>query len=309
MKVALDADSIRVGDYFHLTLQRTLRIPDDGRVYPLPPGLGRLPVHRCTSYPGRLPSTWLGENCFFTPMYQREALWLGFRADWPPVAVKVEIGGVNAISGRHNEGGLHSEPQDYVVCPEQLWLDGIKTGAARIRQFVAVSLGERLSVEASITGREDIGGFQVEVFEPKDETALKRPHPAPDVVPARQIGRSAAMGLGAGGQMTQKIYPDPHGIAVWHETPCARILIHIVNSMQFREITGSNPPPTPIDARMYTERGYPWFELYDEHMGDVAAPDELKNVRTVAEGDRGLPADAHLDIDSTQVHPARGLHE
>jgi len=41
-------------------------------------------------------------------------------------------------------------------------------------------------------------------------------------------------------------------------------MIHIVNNMDFRDITGKEPPPTPISAKLYTEYGYPWFELLDE---------------------------------------------
>ena len=31
--------------------------------------------------------------------------------------------------------------KDYLVCPPQLWLDGIYTGRNTLRQFVAVPLG------------------------------------------------------------------------------------------------------------------------------------------------------------------------
>ena len=42
--VSVREDQVRVSDRFAVAFQRTLRIPEDGRVYPLPPGLGRLPV-------------------------------------------------------------------------------------------------------------------------------------------------------------------------------------------------------------------------------------------------------------------------
>ena len=40
-------------------------------------------------------------------------------------------------------------------------------------------------------------------------------------------------------------------------------------------------PPTPIDARAYTNAGLPWFELYDDHLGDIPASDVLANVKSV----------------------------
>ena len=86
--------------------------------------------------------------------------------------------------------------------------------------------------------------------------------------------------------MKQKIYPDPHGIDTWDPDNYGRVYVHIVNSMDFREITGLEPPATPISARMYTEYGYPWFDLYDEDKGDVKAAPKLKKVKSVKEMDQ-----------------------
>jgi hypothetical protein len=33
--------------------------------------------------------------------------------------------------------------------------------------------------------------------------------------------------------------------------------------MAYREITGEEPPSTPISAKLYAQHGYPWFDLYD----------------------------------------------
>ena len=45
LAVTLDSQQVRAGETLGITFQRTLRIPDDGGVYPLPPGLGRFPIH------------------------------------------------------------------------------------------------------------------------------------------------------------------------------------------------------------------------------------------------------------------------
>ena len=78
------------------------------------------------------------------------------------------------------------------------------------------------------------------------------------------------MGLAAGGRMRQHIYPDPHGVDTWDADNYGRVFVHIVNSQMWREITGEDVPPTPVDARAYTNAGLPWFELYDDHLGDIA---------------------------------------
>jgi hypothetical protein len=54
--IALKNDTLTLGDGLNITFLRTLRIPDDGKTYPLPPGLGRFPVRRVDAWcsrPGR----------------------------------------------------------------------------------------------------------------------------------------------------------------------------------------------------------------------------------------------------------------
>lgn len=53
--------------------------------------------------------------------------------------------------------------QDYVVVPNQYWLDGIATEAGMVRQFVAMPVGGEYNVEKQVTGVEVTGGLQIEV--------------------------------------------------------------------------------------------------------------------------------------------------
>ncbi len=78
------------------------------------------------------------------------------------MALKVVAGGVCAISGERWSTSLHSKPQDYVVLPEQPWLDGFRVSEGVIRQFVAVPLGKGLTVAQQITGEETWGGLQLQ---------------------------------------------------------------------------------------------------------------------------------------------------
>ena len=126
-----------------MTFQRTLRIPDDGNDYPLPPGLGQFPVRRVDDYAAKVPRSWREHGGVFLPMYQREALWLQFGGTyWRPNALKIGVGKVNAVSGEPWSERLQAEDergnQDYVVVPAQPWLDGINSGDGTIRQFVAM---------------------------------------------------------------------------------------------------------------------------------------------------------------------------
>jgi hypothetical protein len=99
-------------------------------------------------------------------------MWIKFSAK-EPFALKIYVGGVNAISGvpikESPEAALKrlqlsdKVKQDYVVLPEQPWLDGIASDDGRIRQFVAMPKGSGYSVEAQVTGEEKIDGMQFEL--------------------------------------------------------------------------------------------------------------------------------------------------
>lgn len=314
LNVTIDKEKISIGERFTVTFQRTLRIPDDGRAYPLPPGLGRFPVLKVDDYLDHAPPLWRERGGAFIPMYQREALWLGFHAaPWKPNAVKIAVGGVNAISGMPDDKTFHDDHQDYVVCPEQPWLDGIHTGLELVRQFVAMPLGLGYTVEASMTGVETFGGIQITVYEPKPGRFPEEPPIKPDAGPIRSAmpnpGGIASMGLGAGGAMKQKIYPDPYGIEVWDQDNYGRIFIHIINSDDFFAITGRDPPPTPIDAKTYTDYGLPWFDVYDETKGDVLLSGRLAKAKTISarDAERGEPvqADASFEVSQTQIKKLR----
>ena len=107
------------------------------------------------------------------PMDQSEALWISFSA-WYPCAVKIAAGKINAVSGEAWTAELHSEPQDYVVVPDQPWLDGFSIGEGLIRQFVALPHGAGDSVEEQLTGRADVGGMQLQVYPLSAEPAISR---------------------------------------------------------------------------------------------------------------------------------------
>ena len=265
-----------------ISFQRTLRIPDDGRTYPLPPGLGEFPLRHVRDYAHRVPAAWAKKGGVLLPMYQREAMWLSFGG--APHALQVGIGKVCAVSGEPWSDTLRAHPQNYVVNGTQPWLDGIASGHGTIRQFVAMPLGKGLTVEAQITGKEEHGGIQLQAFAPKPgrihaRYELCRSAAACDDLELCEEA-SAGMGIGAGGTMEQKVYPDPHGIDVWEPTG-TRVFVHIVNSEMWTAITGEPPPPSPVSAQSYIDAGLPWFSLYDEHAKTIAPTSKLAGVKSI----------------------------
>lgn len=265
-----------------IDLQRTLRIPDDGTNYPLPPGLGRFPLRHLDDYAPQLPSDWLKRGGVIMPMHQAEALWLRFdaggrRAGGYPFALKIATGKVCAITGESWVNHLNTGPQDYVVLPEQPWLDGYCVEKGTIRQFVAMPLGDGYTVEEQLTGAADHGGIQIIAYPMKKERyeELRRKRLEAGLRKDLRIHASLPlatqeMGLAPGGRMKQEVYEDRYGLDAWDQRHVSRCFLTIANSMQWAAITGERPPTVPPTAAEYAKAGLPWFEYYG---GDAAALD------------------------------------
>lgn len=280
---------------------RTLRIPDDGKKYPLPPGFGSFPIRRVHDYLDRVPEEWRERGGIFLPMYQREAMWLNFSCpSWRPRALQLGVGKVCAITGARWTGTLSAKKQNYMVIPKQPWLDGIATGKGTIRQFVAMPLGMGYTVEAQVTGEEVFGGLQLKMYEPKQGRFPKNPPPqaAPRMRCAAAPSQSAppspcapgsmggsSMGLAAGGRMKQKIYQDHYGLETWDRGNTSRLYVHLVNSQMWREITGEEAPRSPVTAKEYERTGLPWYDIYDEGVGALEGSEALATVKSVSDLD------------------------
>jgi hypothetical protein len=71
---------------------------------------------------------------------------------------------------------IEGDGPDYLVCPDQPWLDGFNTGDGSIRQFVAMPLGLGYTVEGQVTGKEENGGVQLRAF-PARQGLFREPPP------------------------------------------------------------------------------------------------------------------------------------
>jgi len=295
----------------HIDFERTLRIPDDGKRHALPPGLGSFPLRHVDDFAEKVPRNWLEHGGVMLPMYQSEALWLnfcGFMSSAYPFAVKIATGKINALTGKEWKNGLNRRPQDYVVVPDQPWLDGYCVKKGEIRQFVAMPLGAGYSAEEQITGKAEYGGIQIIAYPMKAEAyeLLRRSYESvryyaqdASMVPTA-AGASLDMGLAPGGRMRQKIYDDPHDFDVWDLEHASRCFVHIANSLVWRAITGQAPPTVPPTAKEYTDAGLPWFDLYDEQVAALGGAEELADLKSVKElgeekGDVPLPENESVD--------------
>jgi len=277
-----------------IQFQRTLRIPDDGKHYPLPPGLGALPLRRVEDFADRISSDWRERAGVMMPLYQAEAMWISFTGrQWfggYPCAIKVAAGKINAISGKSWKPELDGSDRDYIVVPEQPWLDGFCVAKDVIRQFVAMPLGAGYSVEEQLTGKSEHGGLQIIVYPMKKEhyEAIVRPREerrrnAMSRRLSKRACAASAMGLAAGGRMQQQIYADPHGVDAWDQSVSSRCFVTLVNAARWRQITGQAPQTKPPTAADYTKAGLPWFDFYVADLDTLGGAPELALVKSVAE--------------------------
>lgn len=341
LPVFIEADTIRMGRHTKISFHRTLRIPEDGKSYPLPADLGRLPIYRVSDYAHKVPAKWLKDGGFFIPLYQREALFIEFGGvKWRPSIAKVAVGMINAISGKSFVSQIQMHSQDYVVVPEQKWLDGINSGKETVSQFVAMPLGEGYTVEELITDEAVHGGFQLAGYDPRPG---RFPEEDPAIVARRKIafdgrheekeisttlasapvfGHQAQfsprvdmgalfsnrpsnyeMGIAAGGSIQQQIVKDGFGADSWDECSETPVFIHIVNSVAFEAITGMKPPPTPITAYSYKKRGIPWYSRYDEKTPGLSAAKAFQFIKTVLQIDKARNEHSANEVPAIVIQP------
>ena len=295
-----------------INFQRTLRIPDDDQIHPLPPGLGSFPLRHVDDYAARIPENWREHGGVMMPMFQSEAMWVSFDShSGYPFLVKIATGKINAVTGDDWTMQPVKEPQDYLVVPEQPWIDGYCVKKDVIRQFVAMPLGSGYTAEEQISGEAVHGGMQVLVYPMKGSEWDKIQAEESELMVGRSdilycLKDSSEMGLAPGGRMKQQIHEDPFDFNVWDLNHLSRCFVHISNSINWRAITGEAPPTIPPTARQYTEAGLPWFDHYRPEGEVVGGGRKLEGMQSVLEfgegkGENPLPENDGVELGGDQV--------
>ena len=292
-------------------LIRTVRVPDDGKTYPLPPGLG--------SFPARSVDTRDQVARWKIPMLQSEAMWIAFESakfEGYPFRVRVLAGALDAISGEEAQFGedglpkdeMPRDPQGFVEVPRQPWLDGFRTAEGVVRQFVAEPLGAGRTVEEQLAGTRGKGGIWIGlqpldagVWEGEKELREQaRKMLRSSVMASTNSVESSEMGLAPGGGIVQQILKPQRSEDQWSDA-FVWIRVDIKSSMQWLEETGEVPPQRPIDARTYTDLGMRWYTYWDREAEALSAPSPfaaLKSLRDWAgeEPSVNVPDDQVKDL-------------
>jgi hypothetical protein len=284
----------------NVVVHRTVRVPEGRTPANLPPSLGKANFYRVDKYRETCPSTFEDDGVF-VGLYDKEAIWLAFSAS-APVAVAIGAGGTNAITGTPLE--LCLKEGSYLAVPPQPWLDGWKGEDGTIYQFVSARFeaGKGNTVAEQLIGEESkSGGIGLAVFDSKEPVVAKqRPvevgnYEMTGSEPALTFGGATKgmssgsvrgmssapvkeMGLGKGGAIAQKIYPDPYGIDVWQNEPSATMAIYLVDAVSFSEITGEELSPAPQSSDNYKGN---YFHLEDKEEVDLPGTEVFAGLNSV----------------------------
>jgi hypothetical protein len=281
-----------------IDFRRTLRVPDDGGDYPMPPALGSFPLRLVKDFPDRVPPKWRRLGGLMLPMYQSEAVCLNFASVWGdksqyPFAVKVAAGRINAVTGDVWKEQLHRWPQDYVVVPEQPWLEGFAVEKG-VRQFVPMPLSGGYSAEEQRSAETEVRGLELFVYPMRREVFERyftevrrgvryRTETVEHIFPAPG---SPAMGLPPRGRASREIFEDPFALDDWDLEHSSRCFVHLTNSVVWRAVTGADPPTVPPSAAQYTTARLPWFDYYADDLRAVEEAGELTELNNLATFER-----------------------
>ncbi len=243
-----------------MEFQRTLRIPGGEDAMPRLPSLGRYPLYAVQDYAQRVPRHWLEAGGAMLPMYQSEAMWLSLRPSYSvahqafyPFAVKIRVGGLDAVRGQRWSEGVHQWPQDFLVVNDHCWLGGYHDGGRGIQQFVAMPLGSGYLPDSAESSPNRFGCLEV-IVHPMQGGAFAMRYPRnklterlPDLqsVPPAQLTASREHGADRDALERHEVEEGLFPVADWEPSSPGRYSLHLANSLHWCAITGSPPPVSP----------------------------------------------------------------
>jgi len=306
---------MRIGN-MEVIFHRTVRVHDGRQPSNLPPSLGRMDLYPVAKYAQRCPDNWEKEAYFlalheneamwmsFRPFVHPVAMLVGAGGINALTGEKLGI-------TLEKDNYLVAPPQPWL----DGWKDKDGTVyqfvATAYKKGAGLTVAEQLMGEQSKTG-----AIGIAFFDPKDpsklnakrkpvegrtqsisgddfkwnmgecmalysgESAKLSAPTAPSAATDHFLGMARTtldeMGIGRGGKIIQKIYPDPHGLDKWEQAPLSTLACYLVNSEAFEEITGEKIP-RPVSSEDYSG---PWFGLQDKAEGDVAGTNKFMGLKS-----------------------------
>jgi len=249
---------------------RTLRLPNDGKIYHHPPGFGRFPLSSVDEH--RVPASWQRRGGVMLPLGDTESLFFDFQGEYP-VAIKVTAGGRNIVSGRPWTPGLEWAPQDYLV---QTVSAGFVAGFGLCRQFEPLR---------DVTSLEVLGGFLIEVFPVKRHVAFDgrlksalptnlykritspKPSTRTPELPTyfTNTKHEPKARVSQGGLYRQAITPDPRHINDYDFDEAVRCFVQPVDLDAWQTYTNMNPTKPVAFTDFRGDYVIRWVEASDSY--------------------------------------------
>jgi hypothetical protein len=262
-----------------LAFARSVRHARVDWMTPPPAHLGYFPLRRTDEFYDRVSGGWPGGAGVLIPMYRAEAMRLVFSSRYS-FAVKVAVGGTNAINGQPWSPGLPRVPQGYVVVPEQPNLDGWHTESGGMEQFLPGWTGES-------AGRKEAGlepeaaGLRIEVVPCAAEAYFEKllapqlVHSFEDLlrelISGGSVFSSVIPGRPAKGVVAalksrpcQGLCADSWAAEAWDLPRAASTRVHLCDSDQWHRITGERLPGLPFTAAYHGSLGLPRMDYRED---------------------------------------------
>lgn len=91
------------------------------------------------------------------------------------------------------------------------------------------------------------------------------------------------MGIAPGGFIKQDIRKDTYDSVIWLRDLTFTVPDQILSTQMFKEVTGSEAPPCPINAQTYANAGLLFFDLFEETPSDISGADAFAPLKSVNE--------------------------
>lgn len=158
-----------------------------------------------------------------------------------------------------------------MVAPLQGYLDGYCVKQGVVRQFVAMPLGSGYPAEEQATGEAEYDGclrilvcpMKLEVFERRFSKLTWDEYWGIGAAKKR-LCYCRPMEVAHGSRIRQHLYEDPYELSAWDTEHVSRCFVRIVNSKEWRSITGEKPPRIGLTASQYARLNLPWLKSYEK---------------------------------------------
>lgn len=236
---------------FRRTLRTDAPLPRDTL-----PDRGRLPLRDVDGHAERVLGAGGVPPGVFFALHQGEAMRVRLEAPHGyPFALRLTSGGLDAFTGRRAVPVLLDSFENYRVVLHTREIASQHRPGGDGQPFVVPALSRRPTLEEQLTGDRSHATLQLVLYAMRGERfeAL------------RSSGRPAAL-RGA---------REAFGPSAWDDAHRAHCFVHALNSRQYVEVTGREPPTLPPTAEDYARAGLPWRDDFDADRRVLAAARRL----------------------------------